>query len=178
VEGPIPVPRVVQMSWCRPGRVWRGHRPSFILALSIVLSLTTLLDARCSAQPKEIISPTNHERLPIEDQDFPDYGDATTWRRIGIYPIRPGSPVQGSYGVGYEDGRSLVFEVILDTHGPYLHALVLYRDGRVPALFIKQGVGAIFRRADIPEWWKPSRLFEGYTPPEAATPLLALGATG
>ena len=106
-----------------------------------------------------------YETVRVESkQAFPNYGDPTSWHAIdGRYPLGKNAPVSGSFGVAYRSGSEFVFEVTMNFHGmDYLHAIVHYPDGKTPRLFVKQGVGALFKEEPIDQKWEPARLFIGF----------------
>jgi hypothetical protein len=98
---------------------------------------------------------------------FPDYGNRAQWQPRGKYRLDPTAPAGGTFAVVYRgDADAIVVEVFIRFHVDYLHALVLYPDGRRPRYFLKQrsdiGSGVVFAERPISPDWVPERLLPGF----------------
>ena len=128
----------------------------------MILTMLALLAAIATAEAEQrhakVVSPTQGEVLFVEAVSFPDYGADGGWRGSRALGLAHGAPIPGSFAIVFDRGPTVVIEVFIEMHAQYLHALVLYRDGQTPRLFVKQGVGAIFREEPIDPAWTPERL--------------------
>lgn len=130
--------------------------------LTLVALLAALSTAGADARYAEIVSPTQGEVVLVDSQSFPDYSVRHEWKDGGAHRLAKGAPIAGTFGVVFDGGAAIVVEVFIEMRARYLHALVLYEDGRTPRLFVKQGVGAIFREEPIDPAWTPERLVPAF----------------